>query len=310
MNKTVLAALVSAAGLATSAFGQADGTFRIEVRIVADGSADAPTGAGIQSFLPGPQATRVGLTLQARVVQLTSGTNAGSGNYGIASVSATTQGQARLFHNDSVFSGAGYTALGRGAVSNVNGADGIARAGLFDGVNNPDDDSTVNPGGRNFRQFNINNFATPAIRDVNTFAGNAVGATGTNATGANGFVIAGAGNTAGITSIGAGLSLVGAAPTLYATGTFSPWYNLYRSYFDPQPNSSDPVRNVTVSFTGRVSAFRQVVVATGARNAGGGTAQLDTLNAAPITVTFQVPTPGAMALLGLGGLAAARRRRA
>lgn len=305
VNKTVLAALVSAAGLATSAYAQ-NGTYVIEVRLVVDGSADAPTGSGIQSFLPGPQATRVGLTLQARVRQTATGSNTGSGNYGIAGVVALpgTGNAARLTHNDSTFSGGSYLALRRGQSGTVvSTADNSPIAGFFGGENNPND--LASGAARNFRGQGVADGTTP---DVNSETGNAAGATGANSASANGFFNNSASGIAGLAST---ISAIQPAnPTLYANGVDSPWYNLYRAYFDPQANTSDPVRNVTVTFSGRVLAVvRTTASPTGGRSltTGGANGAQNDLGA---SATFQVPTPGAMALLGLGGLAAARRRRA
>lgn len=301
MNKTVLAALVSAAGLATSAYAQ-NGTYLIEVRLVVDGSVDAPSGAGITSFLPGPQATRVGLTLQARVTQTAAGSNVGSGNYGIAGIVAiASSNQARFNHNDSAFSGGAYLALKRGQTNSAAaGGDGLPQAGFFGLANNVAD--LAGPAVRNFRG------QLAAAANVNTENGNGAGATGTNAASGNGFSSTSASGLSGLSSTIAAIQ--SADPTLYGLNQPTGWYNLYRTYFDPQPNSSDPVRNVTVTFTGRVlAAVRMTDSPIGGRSVttgGGNGAQND----GGAQATFQVPTPGAMALLGLGGLAAARRRRA
>lgn len=304
MNKTVLAALVSVAGLATSAYAQ-NGTYVIEVRLVVDGSAEAPTGSGITSFLPGPQATRVGLTLQARVRQTATGSNSASGNYGIAGVVAISASSlARFNHSDAAFSGGAYLALKRGVTGTaVSSNDSNPIAGFFGGENNPNDLS--GPSARNFRGQGVADGTAP---DVNGETNNAPAASGANSQSANGFFNNSASGLTGLASTIAAIQP--ANPTLYATGTNSPWYNLYRSYFDPQPNSSDPVRNVTVTFTGRVLAVvRTTASPIGGRSltTGGGNGAQNDQGA---SATFQVPTPGAMALLGLGGLAAARRRRA
>jgi len=125
VNKTVLAALLAVAGSAAAVQAQ---TFTIEARLVVDGNAEAPTGAGIDSFLPGPQATRVGLTLQARVIQNATVTVSGAGNYGIGGVTnPAATNQARFTHNDTTFSGGTYQPFGRGRVGTTIGFDGLAQ---------------------------------------------------------------------------------------------------------------------------------------------------------------------------------------
>lgn len=293
MNKTVLAALLAVAGSATAAQAQ----FAIEARLVVDGSADAPNTPGIQSFLPGPQATRVGLTVQARIIQNAATTVAGAGNYGIGGVlNPAATNPARFTHNDTTFSGGTYQPFSRARTGTALGADGLAVAGAFGAE-----------GGRDFRLGAINTAAS----DVNGPQNNGAGANGANAASANGFFPANGAELRFVQAVVPSLgSSLGTTP-LFAVGQFSPWFNLCRIYFEPKANASDPVRDVTVSFFGRFQGVSRFVGSPVAQytigNASGLTgASLDTT----VTATFQVPTPGAAALLGLGGLIAARRRRA
>jgi len=295
---TVLAGLLAVAGSASTVNAQA---FTIEARLVVDGSADAPTGAGIDTFLPGAQATRVGLTLQARLRQNATSTTSGVGNYGIGGVTnPAASNLAKFTHNDTTFSGGTYQPFGRGRVGTTIGFDGLAQAGAFGAES-----------GRDFRAGAITAISGGGTADVNSLRGNDPQATGTNADSANGFFPATGAELrfiqATVPSVGSGL---GTSP-LFAVGTFSPWYNLYRVYFDPKPNTSDPVRNVTVSFFGRFLGVTRFVSSPVAQYTLGNPSGLTGgLLDTTVTATFQVPTPGAAALLGLGGLLAARRRRA
>jgi MYXO-CTERM domain-containing protein len=283
--------MLAVAGAAASVNAQ---NYTIEAQLVVDGDALAPTGAGIDTFLPGAQATRVGLTLMARVRQNNNITTSGVGNYGIAGVNnASSSNPTRFTHNDTTFSGGTYQPFGRGRVSTTLGTDSLPLAGAF---SEP----------RNFRKGAIDTPLTPGVADINTLNTNQAGATGTNAPSANGFFPAAGAQLSGIAAIAYNLGNTDLGTTSVASlGTFSPWYNIYRVYFDPKPNASDPVRDVTVSFFGRFFAATRFFG--GNYTFGGQTgATLDTT----VSATFQVPTPGAAALLGLGGLLAARRRRA
>lgn len=89
-------------------------------------------------------------------------------------------------------------------------------------------------------------------------------------------------------------------------GVQSVWYGVYHFVFTPRTNLGDLDRTVTVFGSGFALAARD------AGFAGGTWIPVPTpTNIAVVIspITFQVPTPGAMALLGLGGLVAGRRRR-
>ncbi|MBX9735372.1 MAG: hypothetical protein K2X32_00465 [Phycisphaerales bacterium] len=88
-------------------------------------------------------------------------------------------------------------------------------------------------------------------------------------------------------------------------GVQSVWYGVYRLIFTPRTNVGDNLRDVTVFSSG----FSTAVVGVGVTgtNYQPSFSTANTLTTA--SITFAVPTPGAMALLGLGGLVAGRRRR-
>lgn len=303
---TVLAGLLAVAGSTASLSAQQ--IYQIEARLVVDGSADAPVHAGIDTFLPGPQATRVGITVQARIRQTAASTVAGGGNYGIGVLTNSGSGTlvARFTHDDTTFSGGTYQPFARGRVSNDLGGDGLPLSGAFGGSENA----------RSFRGLNGAAVITGTVADVNSLQGNALGATGAEAASANGFFPAAGASMQYLAASVNGLvqnsnpATGGAGTTPFAIGTDSPWYNLYRIYFDPKPNTSDPVREVTVSLQARIQGLVRwtgSAYSTGSAT-NGGLREFTGANA--LRVTFQVPTPGAAALLGLGGLLAARRRRA
>lgn len=292
---TVLASMLAVAGAAASVSAQ---NYTIEARLVVDGSADAPTGAGIDTFLPGPQATRVGLTIQARVIQNAALTTSGTGNYGIGGINNISgTNLSRFTHNDVAFSGGTYQPFARGRVSTDLSppdapSDGLPYHGAF-----------VGP--RNFRSGAIDSPLNPGVGEENSERGNQAGATGGNAASTNGFFPATGQTVTGIAAVVYNQGATAAQYPNYGVGNFSPWFSIYRMYFDPAPNSSHPTRDVTVSLFTRFFAVTRF--SGGNYTLGGQTgATLDTT----VSATFQVPTPGAAALLGLGGLIAARRRRA
>jgi uncharacterized protein (TIGR03382 family) len=114
----------------------------------------------------------------------------------------------------------------------------------------------------------------------------------------------------GLAPAGTGLGRAGATATDTVT---SPWENIYRFMFVPRTNNSDPKRDVTITAGFRLDWAASIGDVSGAGE--GPFFKVQNLNDRVTTmiigsVTFQVPTPGALALLGLGGLAVARRRRA
>jgi len=100
--------------------------------------------------------------------------------------------------------------------------------------------------------------------------------------------------------------ITGSDQDLLTPGVQSVWYGVYHFVFTPRTNVGDLDRQVTVFGSGFALALINANV----------TGSTFTPSATPTniavsipSITFQVPTPGAMALLGLGGLVAGRRRR-
>jgi MYXO-CTERM domain-containing protein len=316
VNKSVLAGMIAVAGLAAAANAQTT----IEVRLVVDGEAGAP--AGIPSYLPGAQATAVGLTLQARVRTAT------ASNFGITGVASTNSSTLNRFSHNDTRSNGWTGGIQRGSV----GATDIVGSNIF-GAFNP------------FRQFigagitsnSANNWNAPngnAVAGQTRFPGFTTTAAGTGVAAslpgtrtANGFQSQDANNRTQIQAIflsvntsianvvdpNTGENTPGAgAPSAVAAGEFSAWSNLYRIVFVPAPNNGTelPNRQVTVNFSGVINfgsafAFNETAGSWLLTSTAGRTIT----DASPVSATFTVPTPGAAALLGLGGLAAFRRRR-
>ena len=293
---------------------------------------------GIPSFLPGAGATAVGLTLQARFTAL--GANptipaavTGQGNYGIARVSfGTTNSYNRISHTDAVSNGwtgaisRGQTTMGSG--TGVVATDGYA---LFGATSQ-------------FRNF-IGAYGSARTNTSNWNAANGNAVSGQNVIPGNAQAGAGAWSLPGITGSPAGVTtrsrvgngiqaqnasgrteivgfdasintslpgdVTGNFGTGIAIGEASQWINIYRVVFNPRPNAgTDSARNVTV--TGNANFLYTSAVSFNATS-GSTLLRADTFlgtaQDAIAPVTFQVPTPAGAALLGLGGLAAFRRRR-
>lgn len=292
---------------------------------------------GIPSFLPGAGATAVGLTLQARFTAL--GANptippavTGQGNYGIARVSfGTTNSYNRISHNDAVSNGwtgalsRGQTAIGTGGTvatdgydlygatsqfRNFIGAYGAGRANLanWNAANgNPVSGQNVVPGNT---QAGAGAWTLPGI------TGSPAGIT-TRARVGNGIQAQNAAGRTEIVGFDASISTsiagdaTGQFGTGLANGEASQWVNIYRVVFNPRPNAgTDETRNVTV--TGNAN-FLYISAVSFNPVSGSTLLRADTFlgtgQDAIAPVTFQVPTPAGAALLGLGGLAALRRRR-
>ncbi len=294
MKKSVLLGLVSVAGLASAALAQSP---VLEMRIVTDDNPGSPFFGTPGAALPGVGTTLVGLTLQARVT--TTGTFA---NFGITAFgNSSSVGASNIRHNDSV---SNQTSALWSNISNVwsrglTGQDAETR-GVFNPYRN-----TVSPA-QNLESGN-GSFTSPNTASPFTF-GNLF----------NGFVQTGlAGDTgAQIRAIDAGITASAQAYPNFAAGatsttvTVSPWANLYRFFFAPRTNVGDNERQVTVTAAGRLRWGGSQ------GNVGGlNIVSPSSVGATPAffssaSATFTVPTPGAAALLGLGGLAVARRRRA
>lgn len=316
MSKTVLASLLSVVGLAAAAQAQVT----IEIRIVDDSDlVNRP--AGLPSYaLPGPAATSVGLTLQARV---TTGTVSNFGISGVDSVNSSTLNA--IGHQDAVSNG--WTgAISRGPI-NGTGAEGGSMFGAFNPFRQFIGSTITSTNSANWNAANGN-----APAGQNRFPGNAQTTSGANVAAslpgtrtANGFQNQDSNNRTQITALflstattyadngsGAPVPVNGYVPTEVPAGVASPWANLYRFFFNPRPNNgTDVTRNQAITFTGRINygsafAFNDASQSWLLTSTAGRTITA----AAPVLATLLVPSPGAAALLGLGGLAAFRRRRA
>lgn len=312
MKRNLLIGIVSAAGLASGALAQ---TAQWGVELVLDNDprlAAMGVNYGSHALLPGPTATAVGITLIARV-GVTGGASS-LGNFGVAAFGGggnTANPNSRFSHND--------------AISNVTNTLWTSPAlAMQRGVSDPTGamrgliSSTTMSGSPDGRVANYRGFLGSGA-NYNGATGNAATATTPNdspytsgVNTANGFITLSGGSAVILAATGQRGALStsgGSAPTNFGTsGAMSPWYALYHMVFVPRTqghDAQDAVRDVTVSFEG---AFRY---ATMVNSIGGNynfaTSALSARQTA--SVTFTVPTPGAMAVLGLGGLVAGRRRR-
>ncbi|MFT3683468.1 MAG: hypothetical protein QM783_00855 [Phycisphaerales bacterium] len=101
----------------------------------------------------------------------------------------------------------------------------------------------------------------------------------------------------------------GAGSPVPSDGTFSPWANLYRVWIDI---TSTATRDVTVSVSALLNGATQAAPTDGSQQ--NWVMQVATQYGVVATASYTfhvgiVPTPGAMAVLGLGALTASRRRR-
>lgn len=326
------------------------GTMEIRWAVDGDGrnaQAANPLDASLVNLLPAPalvpgaQSFAVGLTLQARVMTNARNTTipttvARQGNYGIGRISfGTSNSYNRIIHNDSVASGAlsrGQTTVGNtsGPISTdpTDGTPNDSAFALF-GATSQFRAFTGGYGAgavnnNNWNDANGNAVANQAVRAGFTpdqslggyvgISGNAILNGSSRSRLANGFQATDRSNIAAFDA-GVATTLPGNQNTNFvsiATGVFSPWVNVYRTVFQPRANAgTDIARNVTVTFNGNV----QYISAAAFSAAAGNTllrvdSFLGTATDAVAVATFTVPTPAAAALLGLGGLMAARRRRA
>lgn len=312
MKRNLLIGIVSVAGLTSGALAQ---TAQWGVELVLDNDprlAAMGVNYGSNALLPGPTATAVGITLIARV-GITGGATS-LGNFGIAAFGGggnSANPNSRFSHND--------------AISNVTNTLWTSPAmAMQRGVSDPTGamrgliSSTAMSGSPDGRAANYRGFLSGNAVN-NSPTANATGSTTptdipytTGVNNGNGFITMSGGSAVILAATGQRGALStsgGPAPTNFGTtGAMSPWYALYHMVFVPRTQGhdvQDAVRDVTVSFEG---AFRY---ATMVNSIGGNynfaTSGLSARQSA--SVTFTVPTPGAIAVLGLGGLVAGRRRR-
>ncbi len=294
-TKNVLLSVCAVAGLASATLAQ---NAQLDMQIVLDSDPGSPFFGNALAALPGASSSLVGLTLQARVT--TTGTFA---NFGISNfTNSSSLGASFIRHNDSVSNQTS------SQWSNI--AD-VWRRGLTG-----EDDQTRGV----FKAYRNTVFAGENIESGNgSYPGPSTTSPFTFGFLRNGFIQTGIPGDSGaqIRAIDALLVPSPVPYTNYAAGatsttvTVSPWDNIYRFLFAPRTNSGDSERQVTVSAGGRLRWG----------SGQGNFAGLNFVTANSVrgirafftsaSVTFTVPTPGAAAaLLGLAGLAVARRRRA
>ena len=290
MNKIVLSSIVMAAGLAASAQAQTAWTF--EMRLIADGDAGAPTGPGTAFNIGNAAsvtASRIGFWLQARVSQT------GGQNWGITRASLPAGGGTSFITMTDPAAG---SSLSRGSVNAANTnwgrGTGFRSGGAATGQTGNAAGSAAFPSGTNNNNGGLDNggsgSATMRVYGFDAYVGSTRNASDPDNI-YNPWGVNGAGNTSG------------ADAPFVPVGEFSPWANLYRIWVDIS------------AFDGRAVVLNASALLNGSvqtSDVGGGLYPMQLSPGQTLTAayTFTVtPTPGAAAMLGLGGLAAMRRRR-
>jgi hypothetical protein len=335
VKKTVLVALVAAAGLAASVNAQAPNP-QFQLRFVVDGTPGSPFQGG-SNFFPAatasnPIVTAVGLTLQGRVTTTGTTANWGMSRFGFIN-NVSGAGQSWITHSDVLTNqtnatwsaGDVATSAFRRGVTGDPGAP-VPRRGLFNlfrnNVPSVQNIESGNPG----TSFINNGFMQRGSVSGTTWVPGSGAGTGGGLVGIDGIVpilqnlnelrpwvdpsVELPDGTFGTSDPGTGLGRRGATATDTIT---SPWENLYRFLFIPRTNDSDPLRSVTITGAFRLDYANAIGDVSGAGEGPFtkvGDLQNRVTSMVQASVTFLVPTPGALALLGLGGLVTARRRRA
>lgn len=282
MNKSIVLAVLSAAGLASIASAQ----YTFEMRLIPDGAAGAPTGTW-SMFPEGATATRIGFWLQARVSQ-SSGQNWGIGRFSAPPapncdfITVTDSAGSTLQRGTVNTSG---TQHGRGA--------GFRTGGSNVGATGNSGTSAAFPGPTGNENGGIDSAGT-RIYGMDAY----VGSTRSG-------LDDGDGNLVNPWNVNGGASSLTAAPI--ANGTFSPWANLFRVWL--VPTNSGTMRTITISAAGQLNGTVQA--AETSPGSGSWAMQLGPAfqGTAQYSFSYGIPTPGAAALMGMGMLAAGRRRR-
>lgn len=301
MNKIVLSSIVAVAGIAASAQAQVgshpgggtSGDYTFEFRLIADGDAGAPSGPGTLYNIGDAgnvTATRIGFWLQARVSQ-TSGEN-----WGVVRASSPAGGTAASFI--AVSDGAGATSLSRGSVNGANTnfgrGSGYRNGGTNTGNTGNNAGNSPFPGSTGNENGGLDNGGAGALMTRVYAFDSYVGAT-RNA--ANPDEPSQPWNVNG--ALGAGSPV--------ASG-FSPWASVYRVWIDV--TNFDSVRDITVSASALLNGALQAAPTDPSQGSWAMQIAVNNGVVANASYVFHVtPTPGAAAVLGLGGLAAMRRRR-
>lgn len=302
MNKIVLSSIVAVAGIAASA--QAQNGYQFEMRLIADGMAGAPTsGAFPNNFtafnigdVNNVQVSRIGFWLQARVGQTV------NQNWGVVRATSPSGGTSASFIT--VTDPTGGSAMSRGHVGQTGlSAPGTAAFGRALGYRN---------GGS--ATGNTGNSGTSV-----PFPGSTGNLNGGLDNGGGGVVttrVFAFDSYVGSTRPGSGdasdnpWGVNGGLPSapVPSDGTMSPWASLYRIYIDV--SNLNQVRDVVLNASALLNG---AIGANPTDDSFASWAMQLAVNQGQVvgtSFTFHVaPTPGAAAMLGLGGLAAMRRRR-
>lgn len=287
--RTTARLILTLAGAAI-ATATASAQYTFEMRLIPDGVAGAPTGLGTQYPIGNPSAvtaTRIGFWLQARVAQTL------NQNWGIDRFSrpAAAQGGGEAFIR--VTDPANAMAISRGTVDAANTLYGRGVGYRF-GPNGDTNNTNAANTGTNFENGHLDatgpEGAATMIYNIDDY----MGPTRT-----------GAANPWGVNGGTGGVPWP-------SNGTFAPWANLYRVWIDIYDFSA---RSVTIDARGLLNGTVQT------QNIGNNlwpmqtnvpagqvATSVYTLTTSQFNFTI-IPTPGAAAMLGLGGLAALRRRR-
>lgn len=285
MNKSVLAGIVLAAGAATSAFGQIP-AYTVETRWV------------VTPFVDG--ATSVEISLQGRAIyagafpaDVTGSNGPRYGNFGIFSLGFGPNGAAQpstITRTGSL----GASSLERGNWGNFLDSDSVPTGDLRGAAVGDYQGTSVGTFRRGFRFFNNTTAA------LNNATGN-----GTGGDLANGEFNA-AGNLTNFNLLRDDFQNA-AFQTRETSATDPAWMNLYRINLVDARGLVAGGNDIQVVFSGWLRSAGQSQRVGGSWTMTGGASVQSSA-----TIAFGVvpiPTPGAAALLGLGGLIVGRRRR-
>jgi MYXO-CTERM domain-containing protein len=303
-------AVLSAAGLAAAAFAQPvtqnPAGYQYEFRIIADGDAGAPTSLPVsQRFNRSQTATQIGFWIQARVAQTI------NENWGIVRVSAPAAPNTSFI---SMNDPANSADLNRGGVNNTGsvrgrgigyqtgGANNSATANLagsaaFPGVTLNENGALDGSGGHLNRIYSFDAYVDGTRVDPDADSD------GDRDDDGDGF----AENPWGVNGATHAGDISGTP--LASDGQFSPWANIYRFYV--LPTGVNTQRTITLDAYAQIQgAIQAAPTQTGSSSFAMQVGPGRSMFAQQYSFVWgNVPTPGAASLMGLGMLAAARRRR-
>jgi hypothetical protein len=308
MRCACTALLLAVGSLSSIAHAQ----YVMELRLIADGQAGSPGGPtaaltfSVPDFFNVP--TRIGFWLQARVSQ-TSGQN-----WGVTRVSSPAGGGAsQISINDPV----GGSGLSRGAVNSggtlFGRGNGYRNGGLNTGNTGNAAGNAPFPGGTGNENGGLDNGGggggalMSRIYGFDCYVGATRADTDFDGDGDVDDNGDGVPEQPWRVNGGGGPANVDGTP-FAGDGTFAPWANVYRFYFDVADTVTP--RDVVIS----ASALVNGAVQASPTSLGGATYAMQlsagqTIQAPTFTIHINWPTPGPAAALGLGSLTAMRRRR-